>query len=223
MMRRILAKLRNEAHRRRIRSEGFWFVDVPRTGSTSLKVQLHERFGSPFGKSDEAFAGAGLNLRDHQSAQEMRSFMKGDWPALWSFSFVRNPWDRFLSLYKFRRERYRHFGDEVSFERYVLSLRNPGYSFASKDSPYYRSVFYWNASDYLVDPDGKILVSDVFKFEERAPAFEKIASKIGIALDVESRIFRTESGGYRDHYTAEMRDLVGRHAWKDIQLFGYEF
>ncbi len=81
---------------------GFWFVDIPRTGSTSLRAELGVEFKDLHGKwfaEDKAHA-TGQHVECHQSAAEMQTFFgPRKWRSLYTFSFVRNPWTRSLSYY----------------------------------------------------------------------------------------------------------------------------
>ena len=94
---------------RRISQTGFWFVDVPRTGSTSLRAELGEHFGSIHGKldvDDRSLTKKAL-IPHHQTAMQVRDLIGArDWDALFTFSFLRNPWSRSLSFYLFIQKRY---------------------------------------------------------------------------------------------------------------------
>jgi len=46
----IGVKYKQARGRRSIIKNGFWFVDIPRTSSISVRVQLVRRFGSVYGK-----------------------------------------------------------------------------------------------------------------------------------------------------------------------------
>src|SRR5437763_7685817 len=88
-----------------IESAGFWFVDIPRTSSTSLKLALGQRFGTEFGKQYARETGVRTQkvIPDHATAIEMRKLLSPElWSRLFTFSVVRNPWDRCYSLFRFR-------------------------------------------------------------------------------------------------------------------------
>ena len=43
-------RVERERWRLAILRRGIWFIDVPRTSSTSINTELGERFGRPYGK-----------------------------------------------------------------------------------------------------------------------------------------------------------------------------
>src|SRR5207248_10065707 len=99
------AKAQLSACRRQVEEAGIWFVDIPRTGSTSLKLALEQRFGSEFGKEYLRETGKRTPkvIRDHRTAIEVRNFLSpAVWERLFTFSIVRNPWDRCYSLFQYR-------------------------------------------------------------------------------------------------------------------------
>lgn len=73
------SRLKRSRMRRRIQDAGFWFVDIPRTGSTSLKQALGELYGEAFGKRycRELDARAGDTFfPDHTRAYVVRDLVR---------------------------------------------------------------------------------------------------------------------------------------------------
>lgn len=218
---RIRRKLNNSRIQKVVRSKGFWFVDVPRTGSTSIKSQLASAAGTAFGKS----TGGVLCLPDHTSAQEAQAiFGNNTWDSLFTFTFVRNPWDRLLSLYKFRCK-YGNLENLVpSFEEYVLSLQSPTYSYRLKESPFWDRVYFWNQCDFICNASGRVIVKHVYRFEDRADALSEISQKIGLDISSEVLLLPTkETSDYRSYYSDRSRKVVESYCREDIVKFGYSF
>jgi hypothetical protein len=71
----------------------FIFVHVPKTGGTSIESLLD------------------LSGAKHNTARQYRNFFPDVWKRYFSFAFVRNPWDRVLSFYMFRKQ-VRQLGPE---------------------------------------------------------------------------------------------------------------
>src|SRR5262245_8701167 len=106
-MKSIKTMLRNYYGRSQIRRHGFWFVDIPRTSSTSIRVELGRFYGLPYGKSktfEDQYSTPQI-FRDHVPAREMREILGTDlWERIFTFALVRNPWDRIVSMYNWRRK-----------------------------------------------------------------------------------------------------------------------
>src|SRR5438552_9191698 len=89
------AKTQLSACRRQVEHAGIWFVDIPRTGSTSLKLALAEHFGSEFGKSyvREDCRLTKKVIADHTTAIRAQQILSPElWKRLFTFTIVRNPW-----------------------------------------------------------------------------------------------------------------------------------
>jgi hypothetical protein len=158
------------------------------------------------------------------------------YPGIFTFGFVRNPWDRLVSCYrdKIRREvdgftnftirpgvadclaRFDEFFAGMPFDKFVDAVT----WIADKDAdPHFRSqhTFLTNAQD-------KIAVDFVGRYESLAGDFRFVTRRVGIpSVELPHIQKALPTVNYADYYTAETRDLVARRFRKDIDLFGYEF
>jgi hypothetical protein len=157
---------------------------------------------------------------------------KEDFSRYYKFSFVRNPWSRLVSEY-----RYRNFLSHKSFKDFVLNkLPPPGMD------DKYRHVM--PQTDMLYDAEGKLLVDFVGKFEQLDEDFEQVCKQLGFthtklphvnSSDKKSRELRrklrnfihhnkeADLRSYVDFYDDETLDFVNRLYQKDIENFGYSF
>lgn len=226
-IRESLQRLRLKRALHDIRRHGFWFVDIPRTGSSSLKAELGSHFGNAYGKNhpfDQRHRQSNA-IPDHLTASRMRQLVGADaWRSLFSFSFVRNPWDRQVSLYQMRR----HLGALPAgqdFKSYVMQFDAPRYGqpLALHSAP----TYYYSACDYLLDADGNLLVSHVARFEQRAQALELLAERLELDSLGSLHLQRTDDSDarvhYSDYYDNESRELIARVFSDDIQRFDYRF
>lgn len=203
----------------RIVELGFWFVDIPRTSSTSLKAQLSERFGPIFGKKGETQGVMEGLVPDHTPAAVLRERMGAAcWDRLVTFSVVRNPWERTLSMYLFRR----HIAAEslkMDFRDYVLKL-------GARDSAYFGyHGHYFGNSDYVLGADGEPLVSHIACYESRKEDLEAVGEAIGFAElgQGQRMISRSTHCHYSRYYDDEMVAIVADRYRTDRELFQYEF
>ena len=207
-----------------IREAKTWYVDIPRTSSTSIKTEMADRFGSLYGKyysREGEPCEAQKQIRDHTPSFEMQKLMGArEWEELYTFSFVRNPWDRYLSLYRFRLAN-NDLSESVSFETYVKCLEAPQYY--NRESPYINKPYHMSMADYLTDGQGNVIVDDIFKFEDRSRAIATINRKLDLNIGQLHMEKTSTEATYRDAYTEEMKEIISRFYARDIALFGYHF
>jgi Sulfotransferase family len=160
------------------------------------------------------------------------------------FAFVRNPWDRMVSIYKyFRWNRY------VEFKTFVVKKLTRIW----QDSHW----FIGPQSDFVCNENGEIIVDFVGKFETLDADFNKVCRHLGLpptelpyvnksakqnvrlsfnpkdVLKYARWLYRNRTipsikpapgfKNYHEYYDDECRELVADLYKKDIQLFGYEF
>ena len=197
-----------------IRASGFWFVDVPRTGSTSLRVELGRAFGSAHGKrntADPDLAGPQL-LTDHVPARQVRALLgPSTWSRLFTFAIVRDPWTRTASMFRWRR-REGSIPPGLTFAGYVEALaRGDRELFAY--APHSASC-----STYVTGGSGERLVSYVGRFDRREEAVGVIASQLGVAL---GEVHTQHGDDAATPWTRRTVDLVAARYADDVRAFGF--
>lgn len=207
-----------------IKKNGFWFIDIPRTSSSSIKIELSKEFGVTYGKNgifDEGY-NSGFIFKPHITAQEMKDTLgEKAWNKLYTFSIVRNPWDRMVSLYHYR-QRDNYLSSDVSFEEYVHKL---DYEIRSNQWEWDYPPFYLGSSDFVSDKNGEIIVSKIGKFENREEDIKVIAGNIG-SKNLGSLFLQKASPKgkhYSSYYTDETQKIIGDLFENDIRLFNYQF
>ncbi len=208
---------------RQIKKHGFWFVDIPRTSSTSIRIELAKKFGNVYGKSDVFEKGykSIQILPNHLTSRVMRDYVGyKEWEKLFTFTIVRNPWDRVVSLYHYRLKS-RLLRQDMGFDEYMHKLNNTKFG----TEPFRFYGHYFGCSDFVTDDNGEIIVSFVAKYENRENDLKFIANKIGFpalgSLTVQKAA--PESKHYSEYYNDETKGIVEEIYSKDIELFGYKF
>lgn len=183
------------------------FIHVTKAAGTSVALSL---FGEQPG---------------HYTASEYRVFFgKRDFDRYFKFAFVRNPWDRALSAYKYlkgggwnatdRRWAEANLAGVGSFEQFVHEWLN--------EHTWRQHIHFRPQYDFVTDSSGR-LVLDYLGYLETLPAdFAHIAGQLGIRTTLQHTNV-TERSDYRTVYTPAMRDIVGRLYQRDADLFGYDF
>ncbi len=221
---RSLKKKRRMRHAvKSIRQTGIWFVDIPRTSSTAVKIELGRHFGPAYGKTNviETHLATEQMVPDHLTAAQMRKQVGAKhWNKLSTFTIVRNPWDRVLSLYNYLSKR-QGIPEDWSFTDFLERMVR-----ADADTPFFMfQGVRLGAMDYILDEDGTVLVKHIIRYENRAEGLTRIAGILDLPElgQLQAQKASPASYDYRDFYTSRTRDLVGERFAQDVLLLGYEF
>lgn len=185
------------------------FVHIPRCGGTSMEINLN---GTPHRNFS----------RKHIIASTAKKIYEPYWDDYFKFSFVRNPWDRMVSLHKFR-----NFygvvlrGGKINMQGYLkkfpeIEIDPRSVSVDDKFEPKKNTV-YLNILDVELDFIGR--------FENIDKDFERVYQSIGevpVSL-TNDRKHQSKHKHYTEYYDDETRQIVAEKYAKDIEYFGYEF
>jgi hypothetical protein len=154
---------------------------------------------------------------DHDLASDVkRKVGKKVWNNYYKFAIVRNPWDRYLSIYKNRRTNQGRFKKYKTFKSWIYSL----YRVFKKrgNLPY----AFGDQLSWLSDENGKVLVDYVGRFENYKEEWRKICK----VIKARKRLMhanKTDHKHYSMYYGDKMVKMVEEMAKKDIEHFGYTF
>lgn len=207
----------------KITSSGFWFVDIPRTSSSSIKVELGRIYGTPFGKENLLEREYSVNqiVPDHLTANEVIGIIgTSAWKNLFTFAIVRNPWERVFSMFNYRKLKG-NIPTVWTFRDYVLALT----SHSSENEYFKYPGHYRGCSDYVCGDEDAILVSFIGRYEYRERDMLYIDSHCGTQGLGKLHIQQTpvKTAQYSQFYDVEMQNLIAEMYKKDIELFGYSF
>lgn len=189
------------------------FVHIPKTGGTSICESLFS--GNCAGHARFA------QLEMLFSQQELRKFFK--------FCFVRNPWDRFLSAFRYLKTGGINVLDQACAKKFRLNLmcfEEFVIEFSSNRRlqqqihlrPQWTFVCRNRLSTHSMDFVGR--------FESIDADFVEICNRLQLPLSVLEKLNRSEKKNpvdYRTAYSARMKDVVASFYRRDIHLFRYEF
>jgi hypothetical protein len=163
----------------------------------------------------------GLPVKHHQTAREVIAKIGRDnWDKAYKFTLVRNPWDKVVSHYEYRRKKNKTRISELEtgFSEWVKKTYGP-----DKDPFFYNNEKAFQPQvEWLKDDEGKISIDFVGKFESINEDFEVIKKAIG--LDVElPHLNASRRAAYQSYYDEETREIVAQWFREDIEVFGYRF
>ena len=174
------------------------FVEVPKTGSTSIRQII--------GEPEKPHLNI-CQIAEHISSEKFKSYFK--------FGFVRNPWDRAVSLYE--RKEGIQLKQVLSFEQFVEWMKFSSCTCIHPMPHRYQL-------DWFVNPHGDIVVDFIGKFEQLDEHWQLVAQKLGIDNKLpKTNINPDKKRHYTEYYTPKTIDIIRSRFAVDIEYFGYEF
>ena len=229
------------------------FVHIPKTAGQSIEAYFMQHLGLPESERDALLLSRnrqphlGPPRLSHLKAREYLTcghVTPEQFQGYYKFSFVRNPWDRLVSFYKYRGHAHRY-----DFKTFVFKhMPEPGWT---NDYCHVTPQY-----DFLYDEDGHCLVDFVGRYENLQVDFDRVCQAVGLPVGTlphankslqqhsvlsvllgeprkivrnlkrivrRGRSAKHTFGHYSEYYDAETRDYVAELYRNDISTFGYEF
>jgi len=157
------------------------------------------------------------------------------YPDLYSFAFVRNPWDRLFSCYRDKIigevHDFTEFSDSgiayclVRFEVFKAGMSFREFVHAVASIPDQEADEHFRSqADYVSNSSGLLAIDFVGRYENLGYDFAKVASHIGMTIETSLPQLQTApKRDYATYYTPETQALVGSRYAQDIELFNYQY
>lgn len=206
------------------------FIHIPKTAGVSILNATKKSIDS-LGKNAGKWNLRGGANSYHSRASE-RSANRGEGPTLaflqmleskgckvsykteqvkeFKFSFVRNPWDRFVSAYVYLSEKQNDEYQEYikpfkSFKEFVIN--------GSIEGLHFKTQSYWLDTD----------LDFIGRFENLQLDFNNLLDRLLLPSQLLDHKNRTEHKPYHEYYEQQTIDCVGQKYKEDIKRFGYKF
>jgi hypothetical protein len=229
------------------------FVHIPKTAGQSIEAYFQRRLELPEASRDELLLGKNTDPAlgpPRLSHLKAREYLAGGYispeafAGYYKFGFVRNPWDRLVSFYKYRGHAHRY-----DFKTFVFKhMPKPGWS---NDYCHVTPQY-----EFLYDAEGQRMVEFVGKFEHLQRDFDQVCEALGLPAGKlphvnkslhehtvwsvlrgerrkivrnlkrilrSGRMARNTFPHYSQYYDAEAREFVAELYAKDIAAFDYRF
>jgi len=186
------------------------FIHIPRSAGSSIEQAINP---------DWIFKN--FKKQKHILASTAKIIYKDYWNDYFKFSFVRNPWDRMVSMSRYSRFYGCYIkGDKLNIEKYIKKFTgaeiDPRSLSRKCKTKEIANAIYLNILNEELDFIGR--------FENLQEDYRKVFSIINcknILKHKESNNKKLKH--YTEYYDDETRELVAEKYAKDIEHFGYKF
>lgn len=198
------------------------FIHIPKCAGTTVEKILGTFTQEEFFSFKKDMFENQKTTPQHFTYLQLKNYLPIDWTNFYTFSVVRNPYSRFVSEYKYRKNLFLKNNVSTpnigSFHDFTLNLN------IEEDKRIFdfdghletQTKFLKNESN-LIEPSIQI-----FNFENLAPCWVMLEEKTGVKYQnyLWSRK-NNDSTPYQDYYTPEIKDIVYNFYKEDFDNFGY--
>jgi len=192
------------------------FIHIPRTAGTSIEKWIG---GSDWWVTE--------NNTKHLIASRAKEIYAEYWDDYFKFSFIRNPWDRMVSMLKYGN----HYGvciskdKDIDISRYI---KNYGYPITVEyDNRFSKREDNITESHLPHAVYGNILDEDlnfIGKFENLNNDVAFLKSRLNIDNTFNYKAEKSpKRSQYKNYYTSDSRQLIEDLYRRDIEKFNYQF
>ena len=210
------------------RGRAYVFVHIPKTGGTSLATALEAR-----AMKDDVLIGdtpkarrrksrlAALTPRGrlwkHATLADVDGVLSpDDLSRMFTFTLVRNPWDRVVSYYFWLKDQQFDHPAVASAKSLPFAgfLETPAIQQSLRQSP---------ARHYMLDATGAEQCSLYIRLEAFEQDAAPLVAHLGFPVSMPHLNTSRRAEDYRTYYDSTTRQIVADVCAEDIERFGYRF
>ena len=191
----------------------FIFIHIPRTGGTSIEKTLHNRDWWSVHPPSK-----------HLTVHIAKKIYAKYWKDYFKFTFVRNPWDRMVSMLKYHQiyKVYANTNKKIVLSRYFNQFEKIEYDtrffnlsqfndFTKEENTVYQNII-GQEMDFIG------------KFENLQEDFNNLCDILNIKNTKLMHIEKSKNRmKYQEYYSENERDIIAEKYQKDIKKFNYKF
>lgn len=196
----------------------FIFLHIPRTGGTSIEKAL---CGKDWWQRHPP--------SKHLTAHVAKKIYAPYWEDYFKFTFVRNPWDRMVSMLRYGKGRtvdniyevYRNDKNLIEFTEYFKTFNTIEY-----DTRFFNDNQFQDFNSFKNSIYYNIVGSEmnfIGKFETLQEDFNQVCDLIGISNSLLPHIQKSHHGHYSEYYSNDTRNLIQNRCQMEIENFSYSF
>ena len=184
------------------------FIHIPKTAGVSLVKAIY----------------GDVSLEGHRSFYFNSIALNTKSDKYFSFTFVRNPFDRLYSAYKFLSKGGMNYLDKLAFETHLSEFKDfEDFVLNGLDKNLiYQITHLIPQHEYLCDKTGIILVDFVGRFENLHDDIILLSSKLKKNIKLNHHNYNIKLN-YKEVYNDEMIEKVYQIYQEDIEIFNYTY
>lgn len=175
----------------------YFFIHIEKTGGTSIEKAL------------------GLPKQNHVPYKHLPPNVKRD---SFLFAFVRNPWDKVVSQYHFRKRVGQAMPKNLDFNSWLIKAYVENHKSVFDVPVMFKTCKWW-----ISDDNNEVKVDFIGRFENITRDYNIVRGLIKEGEDLTHENATQRDRDYRVYYTDETAEIISNHFKEDIELFGYAF
>ena len=174
------------------------FIHINKTAGTSISTSIYQ------------------DSKLHLTAREYFALVgKNNWNVSYKFSFVRNPYDRAVSLFEYRRKSGR---TNLSFEKWVHHTFGVLNSTPELDSP----KMLMPQTEWI-KVDNAPALDFIGRFENLNEDWKEVSKILNISNQLPHLNKSQRDSHYKSYYNADSRKIIEKYFKVDLEKFSYTF
>ena len=182
------------------------FIHIPKTAGLSVVKAI---YGDVSGGGHRT-----ISFYKYVLAEELSDYF--------TFTFIRNPYDRLYSAYKFLEKGGMNQYDRQVFEIHLKRYSNfQDFVLNGLNKKMMRDIMHFiPQTDFICDKKGRVLVNYIGKFENLQIDFKTLSDKLNKEI-VLPHLNLNKKESFDKIFTVEMRKIVRKLYAKDFEILGY--
>ncbi len=183
------------------------FIHIPKTAGISLVNAIY----------------GNVSNEGHRKISFYQNLFKKEIKEYYIFSFVRNPYDRLYSAFKFLEIGGMNIHDKRGYQDY-LSCFNSFEDFVCNgldESIIYKISHFIPQTEFISNKNNDIIIDFVGKYENLENDISKLSKKLGKVIELPLLNSNVNKPTYQEVYTKEMRDIVYEVYKRDFEILKY--
>ena len=139
-----------------------------------------------------------------------------------TFSFVRNPYDRLVSAYFYLKDLKRSGADAIFRDAHLnkYSTFDEFVKYGLERREIITWIHFIPQVEFLKNNDGEILIDRIAKFEEISKEYDMLRTRLGFG-EALTKINSSKRLRYKDYYNSETINIVKKIYSEDFSKLGY--
>ena len=209
------------------------FIHITKSAGSSIEVAMNaveQRDDGAIDPMTGEFVNVVTGAEKHMTARAVKDLLGDDvWNEYFKFSVVRNPFDRFHSLWwNGRYVGKRHTLSFPEFVDFALHRTLRGRLKKWRTGEWKVHQRFWPQAEFLRSRNGRIEMDEILHFESVAEDFPAVARRIGLPSEQLPKVLMKNRNPesrhrYTEDYDDNTRTIIADYYREDLERFGYDF